>query len=66
MKEGTKNLGFKDYFLSKRVDFSKIEAQRKKIEDYKNGEYADFINQFLKVFNSLINLDYVEKSDKLH
>lgn len=65
MKEGTKNLGFKDYFLSKRVDFSQIEAQRKKIEDYKNGEYADFINQFLKVFNSLINLDYVEKSDKL-
>lgn len=59
------DIGFKGYYLSRKVDTRKIESSQREIEDYKNGSLARFINPFIKEFNNLVSLDYVIKSDKL-
>lgn len=56
---------YKGYYLTKEIDTTKIEEQQKKIEEYKKGKYAPFVEPFLQSFNNLVNLDYVVRSDKL-
>ena len=61
----TKSVGL-GYVIDEGVDTSIIEEQKKKILEYKShSSFANYAKEYLDNFYNLVDLDYVERSDKL-